>query len=99
MTVPIYGLPMHPQGKRSGTSPTVQVTKTIRHTKHNSPPNPFTNQLANPIALLNEYIQRNIGILTQLETNNNKDKADARLQLLKNEIKLKIDATKHSAEK
>lgn len=87
----MYGLPPVPSSSSSSSS-SQAVTKTIVHQKIGTPP---PSQTPN-IKLLQEYVKRNTNILAQLETGNNKEKADARLQLLTSEIRLKI---KHIAEK
>jgi len=84
----MYGLP-----PASSSSSIKTQTQTVVKQKIGTPPPP--SQTPN-IKLLQEYVKRNTNILTQLETSNNKEKADARLQLLTSEIRLKI---KHIAEK
>lgn len=48
---------------------------------------------------MSDYIVRNTSILSQLESTKNKQKADQRLKLLTDELKLKADAIKHSGAK
>ena len=89
----MYGLPPVPSSSSASSSAfssTQTVTQTVIKQKIGTP------QSNTNIKLLQEYIKRNTSILAQLETSNNKEKADARLELLTSEIRLKI---KHIAEK
>ena len=78
----MYGLP----STQTQTQTQIQTKTIVLGTPRQNP----------NIKLLQEYVQRNTSILTQLESNNNKNKADERLNLLTSEIRLKI---KHIAEK
>ena len=95
MPMSIYGEP---------SSGTKTVTKTV--TKTQAQPQTQTQvrpqaQIQQPqqadIQLLNDFVTRNTNILTQLQEQMNKSKAEQRLTLLKEEIELKMATLTRSA--
>ena len=84
MSVPIYGFP-----RRAEAS----IRKTITTSTTQS------QQPSAPLRIMSEYVVRNTNILKQLDDQMNKDKALDRLNLLKDEIALKLESITRTGSK